>query len=101
MRLKRGKTMQQMKLCPVTATRSPAPAVTSKPLRRSSSDEASFFDGLTNEDVDKFNALMDECEEEDRKLKRNSYREQPDGYTIDDLADEIEKKAAAGDTPTE
>ena len=74
-----------------------------KPLQQptnepSTVEEECPFDKFTPEEVNEFNACMDEAEEGERKLKRSSYRPQPEGMTVDDLVERIEERAASGET---
>ena len=56
--------------------------------------KACFFDEMTPEEVDEFNA---EAEETEREVGHN-YRSEADGHTVDDLIARVEKKASEGDS---
>lgn len=60
-----------------TKGRRPHTRKVAKPLRQPASDTSTFeeecpFDEFTPEEVDEFNACMDEMEEREHKLKRSS-----------------------------
>ena len=61
-------------------------------------DKPCLLDEMTPEEIDEFKTAMQEVEERERKLGRNSYRPQPKGMTIDDLVKRIKRKAAKGKT---